>query len=100
MNRKKGFLLQTVRQMNIGAGVSGLGFVLYLALSALGQDQAADVVTVLFGVAALYVFASVAAGRRRDREAVSYSLLWGTGALALLLCGCAILTIRMHLGTL
>ena len=92
MKEKKGFLLQTVRQMNGGAALCGVGFLLYLGASALGW------VTIAFGVVSLYVFISVSEGRRKDKEAVSYNLLWGTGALALLLCGCAVLTIRLRLG--
>lgn len=98
MNEKKGFLLQTPKQMNMGAIVSGVGFVLYLVISALGQTLAADAVAVIFGIVALYVLASVAAGRRKDKEAVSYSLLWGQGAVTLLLVGCAVLAIRQRLG--
>lgn len=98
MREKKGFLLQTVKQMNTGAIVSGLSFLLYLALSALKLETAADIAAVAFGMVSVYVFVSVAAGRSRDKEAVSYSLLWGTGALALLLGGCGVLTIRMWLG--
>lgn len=98
MREKKGFLLQTVRQMNAGAIVSGLGFLLYLALSALELEPAADIAAVAFGLVSVYVFASVAAGRSRDKEAVSYSLLWGTGALALLMGGCAVLTVKLWLG--
>lgn len=98
MREKKGFLLQTVRQMNAGAIVSGLGLLLYLALSALGLETAADIAAVAFGLVSVYVFASVAAGRSRDKEAVSYSLLWGTGALALLMGGCAVLTVKLWLG--
>lgn len=98
MKEKRGFWLQTVKQMNIGAGVSGIGFLLYLAASAMGLETAADIITIVFGVVALYVFISVAEGRSRDKTAVSYSLLWGTGALALLLGGCAVLTIKLRLG--
>ena len=32
---KKALLLQTTKQINIGAGISGVGFLLYLAASAL-----------------------------------------------------------------
>lgn len=98
MKEKTGFLLQTVKQMNAGAVLSGTGFLLYLALSALGWETAADVTAVAFGIVAVYVFLSVAAGRSRDKEAVSYSLLWGTGALALLLGGCGVLTVKLWLG--
>lgn len=98
MREKKGLLLQTVKQMNAGAIISGLGFLAYLGLSALGLEEAAGIAAVAFGLVSVYVFASVAAGRSRDREAVSYSLLWGTGALALLLGGCGVLTVRLWLG--
>jgi len=98
MKEKKGFLLQTVRQMNGGAALCGVGFLLYLGASALGWVTAADILTIAFGVVSLYVFISVSEGRRKDKEAISYNLLWGTGALALLLCGCAVLTIRLRLG--
>lgn len=49
MREKKGFLLQTVSQMNTGAIVTGLGFLLYLALSALTLETAADITAVAFG---------------------------------------------------
>lgn len=75
MRERSGFLLQTVGQMNAGAIVSGLGFLLYLALSALGLETAADIAAVALGLVSVYVFASVAAGRSRNKEAVSYSLL-------------------------
>lgn len=91
---KKQILLQTVRQMNAGAMVSGLGFLLYLGAAALGRDGAKDIVAIAFGLVSLYVFASVAEGRRRDKAAVSYNLLWGQGALTLLLCMCAVLALK------
>ena len=93
-----GILLRDVRQMNLGAIVSGIGVLLYLGAAALGRQDAADVLSLVFGLVSLYVFASVAAGRRRDKEAVSYNLLWGQGALAILLCLCAALTVRERLG--
>lgn len=98
MRRKNSPLLQGVKQLNLGAVTSGIGFLLYLGAAALGWQDAADVLSLIFAVVSLYVFASVAAGRKRDREAVSYNLLWGTGALALLLCMCAVLTLRERLG--
>lgn len=98
MKENRGLLLRTARQMNGGAVVSGLGFLLYLALSALGLETAADIAAMAFGLVSIYVFVSVAAGRSRDKEAVSYSLLWGTGALALLMGGCAVLTVKLRLG--
>lgn len=91
---KKHFLLREVRQMNLGAIVSGVGFLLYLGTSALEWMAAADILALIFAPVSLYVFASVSAGRRRDKEMVSYNLLWGQGALTLLLCMCAVLTLR------
>ena len=98
MRQKNSLLLQDVKQMNLGAIVSGVGFLLYLGAAALGWQGAADMLSLAFALVSLYVFASVAAGRRRDREAVSYNLLWGQGALALLTCLCAALTVRERLG--
>ena len=97
-DKKKSLLFQTTKQINTGAIVSGIGFVLYLALAAMGWELAADIVVIAFAAAAVWTFLSAAAGRNRDKEAVSYSLLWGTGALALLLGGCALLTIKLRLG--
>ena len=98
MREKRVLLLQTVKQMNAGAIFSGVGFLVYLTLSALGWERAADISAVAFGMVSVYVFASVAAGRSQDRETVSYSLLWGTGALALLMGGCGVLTVKLWLG--
>lgn len=98
MGQKNSLLLQGVKQLNLGAIVSGVGFLLYLGAAALDWQGAADVLSLAFGLVSLYVFASVAAGRKRDKEAVSCNLLWGQGALALLLCLCAMLTLRERLG--
>lgn len=98
MKRKKGFLLQGVKRLNLGAMVSGAGFLLYLGAAALGRQGAADALSLVFALVSLYVFASVAAERNRDKEAVSYNLLWGTGALAALLCLCAAASLRQRLG--
>lgn len=75
-DNKRGFLLQTVKQMNNGAIVSGIGFLLYVAASALHLDALADILVIAFGVVAVYVLASVAEGRKKDKKAVSYNLLW------------------------
>ena len=98
MKEKRSFLLQGVKRLNLGAIVSGAGFLLYLGAAALGWQGAADALSLVFALAALYVFASAAAERRRDREVVSYNLLWGTGALAALLCLCAAASLRQRLG--
>lgn len=98
MKQQSGILLQTVKQLNTGAMVSGIGFLLYIAASALGWETAADLLVLTFGLVALYVFTSVAVGRKRSKETVSYSLLWGQGALTLLLAGSAVLTVKLRLG--
>ena len=95
-DNKQGFLLQTVKQMNNGAIV--FGFLLYVAASALQLDVLADILVIAFGIVAVYVLVSVAEGRKKDKKAVSYNLLWGQTALTILLVGCAVLTIRLRLG--
>ena len=95
--KRRGFLLQGVKQLNLGAMASGAGFLLYLGAAALGWRAAAGAASLVFAVVSLYVFASVAEGRRQDKEAVSYNLLWGAGALAVLLCLCAAVTLRQGL---
>lgn len=96
--KEKGFLLRGTKRLNLGAIVSGVGFLLYLGAAALGQRGIADGLALVFALASLYVFASAAEGRRRDKESVSYNLLWGTGALAALLCLCAAASLRQRLG--
>lgn len=98
MKSKNSLLLQGVKRLNRGAIVSGTGFLLYLGAAALGWRSVAGALSLAFALVSLYVFASVAAGRRRDKEAVSYNLLWGTGALAVLLCMCAAVTVRSWMG--
>lgn len=98
MKEKKGFLLQTVKEMNIGAVVSGVGFLLYLLASAVVPGIVADVVAGVFGVISLYVWFSVMAGRHADKDAVSYNLLWGQSAVTLMLVACAVLSIRVRMG--
>ena len=95
MKRKNSLLLQGAKQLNLGAMVSGAGFLLYLGAAALSWRGAADVLSLVFALVSLYVFASVAAARQRDKESVSYNLLWGQGALAALLCLCAAAAVRL-----
>ena len=99
-DNKRGFLLQTVKQMNNGAIVSGIGFLLYVAASALQLEVLADILVIAFGIVAVYVLVSVAEGRKKDKKAVSYNLLWGQRALTLLLVGWAVLPIGLRLGLL
>lgn len=95
---KRGVLFQTQKQMNNGAIASGIGFAGYLVLMALEMEQIANFVAIAFGVVALWTLLSVAIGRRRDKEAVSYNLLWGQGALTVLMVACAVLSVQALLG--
>ena len=52
---KKGLLLQTTKQINIGAGISGVGFLLYLAASALKIQLAADVISIIFALSLIHI---------------------------------------------
>ena len=96
--KQKGFLLTTKEQMNRGAMIAGIGFLLYLAASALAWEAVGLVIAIVFGLIALYVFVSTLSARGKDRESVSYSLMWGTASLSILLLGCAVLTVKMYLG--
>lgn len=94
----KGFLLRTVPQINRWTAISGLGFLLYLGAAAVELRLAADVIAVVAVLAALRTFLSAADLRGKDKEAVSYNLLWGTGALTLLLGACVALAVKTRFG--
>ena len=94
---KRGFFLPP-EKLNLGYVASAAGFLLYLVTAALAGQKAAGVVAVIFGVFAVYVFFSVAAARKRNKEAVGYNLLWGTAALAMLLGACGVLSVKLWLG--
>ncbi|MDD3346858.1 hypothetical protein [Oscillibacter sp.] len=95
---KKGFWLRTMGQMRLGAVVSGVGFLLYLAASALAWDTAAGILAIAFGLLAVYVFCSMLSLSGDSSKPVTYSLLWGQGALTILLVACAVLTVKLWLG--
>ena len=97
-DKRKGLLFQTKKQMNNGAIATGLGFVLYLALLAMGLELPADLVAVAFGVVGIFNSLSVLEGRRKDKENISYNLLWGQLALTIFLVACAVLAVKQRLG--
>ena len=97
-DKKRGLLFQTKKQMNNGAIATGLGFVLYLVLLVLGLELPADLVAIVFGVVGIFNSLSVLEGRRRNREDVSYNLLWGQLALTIFLVACAVLAVRQRMG--
>ena len=97
-DKKRGLLFQTKKQMNNGAIATGLGFVLYLVLLVLGLELPADLVAIAFGVVGIFNSLFVLEGRRRNREDVSYNLLWGQLALTIFLVACAVLAVRQRMG--
>lgn len=98
MKKEKKGLLQTKKQLNVGAGISALGFLLYLLVSALDLGILKDLTVCVFAALSLWVFVSAADARKKDQETVSLNLMWGTGALALMMVFFAMATIRMRLG--
>lgn len=99
-DKRKGLLFQTKKQMNNGAIATGLGFVLYLALLAMGLELPADLVAVAFGVVGIFNSLSVLEGRRKDKENISYNLLWGQLALTIFLVACAVLDLACGTGSM
>ena len=95
---KKWFELKTKKQLNRGAWVSALGFVAFLVVSALDLGILKDICVVVFAAVSLWVFLCVADVRKNDKESVTYNLLWGTGALAVMMVFFAFATLRMRLG--
>ena len=85
-------------KLNRGYVISAIGFFLYLVASATVGQKLSGLVAVPFALYAIYVFLSVAAARSEDKEKIGYNLLWGTGALAILLGACAALSVKLWLG--
>ena len=94
---KNGFFLSPDK-LNRGYVISALGFLLYLAVSALAGQGTAGVIAIPFALFSAYVFLSVNAARKMDKESAGYNLLWGCAALTLLLGTCAVLSIKLWLG--
>ena len=94
----KRYLLHGPQQLAMGAIFSGIGFLLYTVATIAGQQWAADALAFIFSLVSVYVFASVATERRRNKAAVSLNLYWGQAALALLTCLCAIVSLREKTG--
>ena len=95
---KKDIWLKPGKQINRGATVGGVGFLLYIAASALSWDALALIIAIGFGLESLYTFLSTLTWREREKEFISYSIMWGTLALTVLLLGPAVMTIKMELG--
>jgi hypothetical protein len=77
--------------------VSAVGFALFVAASALVPALSGWVALVFAGVS-LYVFWSLVRVAGREKGVVGYSLAWGQGAVTLMLCACAVLSVKEWLG--
>ena len=93
---KKRFFLKP-EKLNQGYVASAVGFVGYLTACALLGQAKAGIVAVLFAAVSIYEFLSVAAARAEDKETVGYNLLWGSGALAIMMCAFAAASIKLWL---
>lgn len=99
MNKqKKIWWIESQKGMNKWAGISFLGLALYVVFSVMKWYLVADIVAAVFAVIAWWTFLSVIDGRSKDKEAFSYNLLWGTGALAILLGAFTVLAVKQRLG--
>ena len=76
-----------------GAIIGGIGFAIYIALSALEWRGLALFAALAFGLEAGYAFLSALDCREKDKDSVSYNIVWGTGALAILMLLPAVMTI-------
>ena len=73
--------------------IGGIGFAIYIALSALEWRGLALFAALAFGLEAGYAFLSALDCREKDKDSVSYNIVWGTGALAILMLLPAVMTI-------
>lgn len=98
MKQKKKILLQTAKDINRITVLSGIGFLACLGARGLKWDTLAGLIGIVFTVLAGWAFFSAMELREKDREAASYNMIWGTGALTLLLGACAAVQIKIWFG--
>ena len=100
MRKVNHLLLKNLHQLRIGQIVSALGFAVYIVCSALNSAESVQLaVLVLFSLIALWTMASVIFyPRARKKEEVSYNVVWGQGAVTIVLVACTVLTIRQMMG--
>ena len=90
---EKDIWLKPGKELNTGAIIGGIGFAIYIALSALEWRGFALFAALAFGLEAGYAFLSALDCREKDKDSVSYNIVWGTGALAILMLLPAVMTI-------
>lgn len=84
-------------KLNRWYAVTACGFLLYLIACGVVGQKLAGVIALIFCIIAVYLFFSVSAARSEDKEKVGYNLLWGSGAMALMLGAVAIASIKLWL---
>ena len=90
---KKDIWLKPGKELNTGAIIGGIGFAIYIALSALEWRGRSSFETVNCFLEVGYAFLSALDCREKDKDSVSYNIVWGTGALAILMLLPAVMTI-------
>lgn len=85
-------------KLNKWYSITACGFLLYLIACGVVGQKIAGVIALVFAVIAVYLFFSASAARSEDKEKVGYNILWGSGAMALMLGAFAIASIKLWLG--
>lgn len=99
MEENKGCKTALIRKrINQGSIVSALGLVLYMVVVAVGRQTLAGVLSIPFAAISAWTCMTASELRRKDKEAVSYNVLWGTGAVMILLVVCAVMNVKLWLG--
>lgn len=96
--QKKKRLLQTPQEINRLTVVTGVGFLLCLAARAVGMETIAGLLSIVLTAVSAWVFVSAMELREKDRDAAGYNMIWGSGALTVLLFACAAVQIKLWFG--
>jgi len=90
------YLFNNRCRLRFGQTASALGFLLYLAGSALALPETVLAAGLLvFTAIAVWTMLSIVGYPDETREKdITYSVVWGQGALTLMLAACAWLTLR------
>lgn len=96
MKKEKALLFHSVGKVHTGEVLSGVGFLVYLIGSGVKlPDAVLCVPLVIFSAAAVWTLVSILTyPKERKREELSYNILWGQGAVTILLLAGTVLTIK------
>lgn len=94
------FFLKNLHQVHMGQIVSAIGLVLYFAAAALAlPDTLLALEAGIFFFVAFWTLLSILAYPEEKRtEEITYSIIWGQGAVTILLGACFYLTTRSLIG--